>query len=686
MDDLVVNAVFGLRDMLSAGLGRIQNMLGATAAQAAGLSARMGALALAMAPVALAAAALAFAFGSCTSSAMAFESAMADVGKVVNFETRSDFDAMGESILTMSGRIPMAADGIAAIVASAAQSGIAKNELMDFAEQAAKMGVAFDLTGDIAGKMMADWRAGMGLTLPRVYALADATNHLSNNMNAQAPALGEVIQRVGALAMSCGLGEVQVAALGAAFLSAGAGPEIASTALKKFTSTLVKGAAMSKKQAGAFAELGFSSVQLAKDMQTNAQGTIFSVLEALAAKPKELQMSLLTVMFGEEAIGAIAPLLANMGNLTQAFELIGDASSYAGSMQAEFETRSKTAENAVRLLANRFTALGVTIGNVFLPIVSAVAPVLGDFVDGLRGIFASPMGQWFLRVAASLATGVLGVTAFAGDEISGASSDWERFGLIVGSIGGWSLKALATALEVVVNGLSILVDMVCGVSALLTGDFATASAYGERILGSMGESILALADLFCFGDWLRESWREAVDFLGGIDLFASGGKIIDTLINGIKAKAGALVDSVSGAFASVREYLPFSDAKRGPLSDLTASGAAIMGTLGLGVDSGAASFVNSISAAFDEAASFLGLDGSLDMVAGGFAPQPALAPAPAYDMPPPATTEGRGLAARSGQGGGRTFIIQKLEAVLPGVKDGAGFVDELKKFLEQFDG
>ena len=68
-------------------------------------------------------------------------------------------------------------------------------------------------------------------------------------MNATAPALGEVIQRVGAVAMVCGLSETKVAALGAAFLSAGASPEVAATALKSFTTTLVKGTAMSKDQA-----------------------------------------------------------------------------------------------------------------------------------------------------------------------------------------------------------------------------------------------------------------------------------------------------------------------------------------------------------------------------------------------------------------------------------------------------
>lgn len=198
-----------------------------------------------------------------------------------------------------------------------------------------------------AGVMLGAFGMAVSKAMAFESAMADAVNHLSNNMNATAPALGEVIQRVGAVAMVCGLSETKVAALGAAFLSAGASPEVAATALKSFTTTLVKGTAMSKNQAAAFASIGLSATQLAKDMQTDAQGTIFKVLEAIAKKPKELQMSLLMEMFGQESLGAIAPLLHNMGNLSQAFELVGDKANYAGSMQAEFDTRSKTVANTL---------------------------------------------------------------------------------------------------------------------------------------------------------------------------------------------------------------------------------------------------------------------------------------------------------------------------------------------------
>ena len=413
MEVFSVFATLSLVDMISGPLDRVRRAMRSVEGGVATLGQRMGNLALAMAPVALAAGVMLGAFGMAASKAMAFESAMADVAKVVNFETQAEFQAMNKTVMDMAGRIPMAADGIAAIIAAAGQSGVAKQDLAEFAEQAAKMGVAFDLTGDQAGKMMSDWRAGMNLTLPQVYSLADAVNHLSNNMNASAPALGEVIQRVGAVAMVCGLSETKVAALGAAFLSAGASPEVAATALKSFTTTLVKGTAMSKDQAAAFASIGLSATQLAKDMQTDAQGTIFKVLEAIAAKPKELQMSLLTTMFGQEALGSIAPLLQNMGNLSQAFELVGDKANYAGSMQAEFDTRSKTVANTLQLLSNKLTNLAISVGNAFLPSIGWAAEKLGVFVDMLRAAAETRAGQWLLQLAGAMGTALVVLTALS---------------------------------------------------------------------------------------------------------------------------------------------------------------------------------------------------------------------------------------------------------------------------------
>ena len=65
----------------------------------------MGSLAVAMAPVALAAGVLLGVFGLAASKAMAFESAMADVAKVVNFDTQAEFDAMSETVKEMAVKL-----------------------------------------------------------------------------------------------------------------------------------------------------------------------------------------------------------------------------------------------------------------------------------------------------------------------------------------------------------------------------------------------------------------------------------------------------------------------------------------------------------------------------------------------------------------------------------------------------
>ncbi|MFW5988619.1 MAG: phage tail tape measure protein, partial [Desulfosudaceae bacterium] len=320
--------------------------------------------------------------------AMDFESVMADVKKVTEFESPRQFEQMKKDVLDLSKSMPMAASGIGDIVAAAGQAGIAQDQMTEFAETAVKMGTAFDMTGRESGKILSSWRAGMKLSQDEAESLADAVNHLSNNMNAQAGDLSKVIQRQGAAAKAAGLHETQVASLGAALLSAGTGPERSATALKKLTNSLTMGEKATARQRDALQELGFSSEELAERMQTDAQGAIMDVFAAMQKLPKAAQPGIIKELFGEESQGAIAPLLGNLENLQQAFDLTAKKAEYVGSMQAEYEERSKTTANELQLLKNQTTALGVTLGSVLLPPLRTVMGVIGkgagtlaDFAD-----------------------------------------------------------------------------------------------------------------------------------------------------------------------------------------------------------------------------------------------------------------------------------------------------------------
>ena len=82
--------------------------------------------------------------------------------------------------------IPMSAEGLSDIIAAAVRPVLPTYELLDFAEDAARMGVAFDVTGKEAGSAMPEPRSIFKLNQQQVVALGDAYNHLSNNMDATA--------------------------------------------------------------------------------------------------------------------------------------------------------------------------------------------------------------------------------------------------------------------------------------------------------------------------------------------------------------------------------------------------------------------------------------------------------------------------------------------------------------------
>jgi len=310
--------------------------------------------------------------------AVKFESSMSGVRKVIDFETPDGFANMSRDILelTTSGALPMAAEGIAEIIEAAGQAGVVDKALPDdeeraqliaFATDAAKMGVAFDMAAADAGSAMAMWRKAMGMSQEEALDLGDAINFLSNNMNASAPNIVDIVRRQGAVAMAAGLATNEIAALSAAFLSGGASPEIAATGLKNFLGALTDGEAMTAKQSAVMKTLGFDATELAKRMQVDAKGAIVDVMEALAELPAHAQGAALSQLFGEESKGAIAPLLTNVELLREAFGLVGDPTQYAGSMLAEYATQAETTANALILTQNFMKGLSIAVGSILLP-------------------------------------------------------------------------------------------------------------------------------------------------------------------------------------------------------------------------------------------------------------------------------------------------------------------------------
>lgn len=317
--------------------------------------------------------------------AVDFESAMADVKKVVDFDTPDQFKQMNTDVIALSRRLPMAAKDIAAIVAAGGQSGIAKSELLRFAEDSVKMGVAFDITAEESGQSMAELRTAFKMSQDQVTSLADKINYLGNNTPAAAKGIMNIVQRIGPLGEVGGFASGSIAALGATIRGMGVEEEIAATGIKNMMLALVAGESATKSQKAAFKDLGLNSTTVAKNMQKDAEGTTLQVLKAVSKLDKYKQAAALKELFGSESLGSIAPLLTNMKALEKNLGMVSDKTQYAGSMQAEYAARAATTANNWQLFKNKLAATGITIGNTLLPSINDLLEQVGGITDSIQG-------------------------------------------------------------------------------------------------------------------------------------------------------------------------------------------------------------------------------------------------------------------------------------------------------------
>lgn len=506
--------------------------------------------------------------------AIQFESAMADVKKVVDFDTPQQFKEMGNDILNLSKRIPMAAEGLAKIVAAGGQSGIAREDLISFAESAAKMGVAFDITADEAGNMMAKWRTAFKMGQSDVIALADKINYLGNTTAASAPLISDVVTRIGPLGAVGGVASGEIAALGASMVGSGIESDVAATGIKNLILAMVAGKSATKSQAEAFASLGMNTTDLAKRMQVDAKGAILDVLKSVKALDASEQASTLQQLFGTESLGAIAPLLSNLDALEDNMNKVGDSTQYAGSMEAEFAARADTTENSVQLMNNRLDAAKIAIGDGLLPILTPAVEVMGNLATAVGDLAAAhpTLIKWLS----------IGAVAFLG--VISAAKIWNllltevRLGMLftnavfhaltstsvgytiatkiaAGTVRLWTAAQwlLNAAMSANPIGLFILgITALIAIGTVLYYNWDTVKSFFETLWDGAIEAVGGFADsvqstLSAAYDWVMEKWSALSDFLSHpidstIRIFRqeSGEKVASNAAGGIYGKGAFL--------------------------------------------------------------------------------------------------------------------------------------------------
>jgi TP901 family phage tail tape measure protein len=534
-----------------------------------------------------------------TKQAMTLESAMADVSKVTNM-AGSDIARMSDDFLDLSEKIPMSAAELASIAAAAGAAGVGmdkfgkalpdqRQQLLAFTNDAAEMGVAFDMSADQAGETMAKWRTAFELPQDGVRALGDRVNALTNSFGGKAANVTEIITRIGPLGKVAGLAAPQIAALGSTLDSIGVAPEIAATGIKNMMQALGAGESATKSQANAFKTLGLDAVTMAKRMQKDASGAITDVMERIGKLDDYKRQSILTELFGSESVGAIAPMLTNLDGLKQRLELVGDASATAGSMHAEFLNRIATTEGATGLAGNAIKALNIKLGQGLLPTVVDLSKKVAEAAGSVRAWAQdNPKLTKALMIFMAVGAGLLillGGLALVFAAVTAAAAPLAAILTIsVGALLGW-MAAVVAAVAAVAAAAYLIYENWDSVG----GIFDPLIDSGKALFNSMAGVVSQVGNLLMvlwngpLGERLRIVMNLVMQ-LASIFGTAIGGTVM-TVLNTLMQVASAVFDFIGNAIRLVAALLTgdFSGAWTAIVGMFTAGANAVVAILkGLG--------------------------------------------------------------------------------------------------------
>ncbi|WP_455948666.1 phage tail tape measure protein [Helicobacter pullorum] len=501
--------------------------------------------------------------------AIDFESSMAEVKKVTDLSEGHSLQALSEDILNLSKKLPMAVDGIAALVAEGGKLGLASKEALKFGEVAASMGVAFEISAQEAGDNIGKMMASLGTNVEGIKNLGDSINYLADKGASDGKNLIEIISRMGGTAKVINLSENSMVALAATLDEVGMASEVAGTALNDMFMKLSRADTLGADEA--FARLGLSAEEMKEMMAEDSSKAITTLLESIKQLDSQDQINTIGEIFGT-GDGTVRSIIALSSNVDRYTELVKMASSEEkkGSMDRELINKAETTASVLQIMGNHFKAISITIGQNFLPIVKSIASGISWFLDGFESIiktFPTLSSVIFVGVGSFMALSVaIPAVLFAWNLMSlNILTAQKNFILAKNAILAlrsaiWVKNAalIATTLTTKAYNLASLgLFKVLGLLATGFNALGGAIAFVGRamFLNPIGLIITAIAALIGGVYLVYKHWGGIKEFFAGIFSYIGG------LINSFVESFKSLFNFVGSAVSGIKSFFGFGDEK-----------------------------------------------------------------------------------------------------------------------------
>ena len=524
--------------------------------------------------------------------AVKFESAMAKVNKVMDFKTPEALQNMRKELEKLSATGTSTFVELAQIAEAGGQLGVLEKDLVPFVSMVSDMATAFDMSADVAGEAMAKLANVWNKPIQEMSQFGDMVNTVSNNTPAKASQIVEALGRIGGTAKSFGLSEQGAVSLTSAMIGLGKAPEVASKAVNHLVSTLATMDMADKNTSASLKQLGLDASEFGKLLKTDAEGALFSFLEAMNKLPKDEQIGFGVDVFGKNFYDDILALATAPELLTKIRDLLADSANYTGSMTKEAEVLSATTEGQIKKFQNNITILKASIGTAFLPALTSVMDKLTPIIGAISA-WANENPKLLTTITAIMAgaltlVATLGGLALAFTAVTGGIGSVIAMGKMVAVIVapiinllgfvkmfGSALAMLGFPVTAAVAGITALI----AVSVLLYQNWDTVKAKASELWQALpkmaNDAWLAVQSAWSgVVAWFGGVWdsikQSFMAWLGGMpkpvqDMVANIGEIFSTIVDVAGAVWDGITDIAKAVWGKITEFVSYAIDKIKPV-------------------------------------------------------------------------------------------------------------------------
>jgi TP901 family phage tail tape measure protein len=339
-------------------------------------------------------------------AAIGWQSAWTGVTKTVE-GTDEQLAEVEAGLRGLTKVLPAAHDEIAAVAEAAGQLGIQTGSVVAFTKTMIDLGETTNLSADEAATSLARFMNVMGTSQDQVSNLGSAVVELGNNYATTEAEIVQMSQRLSGAGRQIGLSEGEVLGLATALSSVGIEAEAGGSAISKVMIDIASSVDKGGDRLELFAKTaGVSADDFAKKWESEPGAALALFVKGLSNAESQ-GSSTLGVL---EELGitevrmrdALLRSAAASDQFTEAMDTGNAAFKENNALTEEAAKRYSTVEAKLEITRNKVVDAAIDFGQVFLPVVAAMADAVGGLADG------------FSALPDPLKGAVAGVTALSG--------------------------------------------------------------------------------------------------------------------------------------------------------------------------------------------------------------------------------------------------------------------------------